>query len=78
MQQTVLTFGQITSITGSQVLHLDTTVQDTGALKTLLQQLYPALAGTGYAIAVNRKITAGNTTLHPGDEIALLPPFSGG
>jgi molybdopterin converting factor small subunit len=78
MQQTVLTFGQITSITGSQVLHLDTTVQDTAALKTLLQQRYPALEGTGYAIAVNRKITADNTALHPGDEIALLPPFSGG
>jgi molybdopterin converting factor small subunit len=31
-----------------------------------------------YRISVNRKLITENVTLSQGDEIALLPPFSGG
>jgi molybdopterin converting factor subunit 1 len=41
---------------------------------------YPALAEHRTAIAVsrNREFVAWTTPLHPGDEVAFLPPVSGG
>lgn len=78
MQLTVLTFGQIATITGSSQLQLEETFQDTDALKKKLYALYPALQHTRHVLAVNRKIITENTSLLPGAVVALLPPFSGG
>jgi molybdopterin converting factor small subunit len=41
---------------------------------------YPGLAAHRQAIAVsrNREFAAWSTPLHPGDEVAFLPPVSGG
>lgn len=50
----------------------------TDELRSLLQELYPALVCMQFAIAVNHQLISGNTTLYGGDEVALLPPFSGG
>jgi molybdopterin synthase sulfur carrier subunit len=37
-----------------------------------------ALAGRGVQAAVNKALTRGDIALHAGDEIAFLPPMSGG
>ena len=44
---------------------------------SFLLETYPELESLGFVMSVNRKIV--NTAqLHPNDEIAILPPFSGG
>ena len=37
-----------------------------------------ALAGKGVQAAVNKTLARGDVALAPGDEIAFLPPMSGG
>jgi molybdopterin synthase sulfur carrier subunit len=73
----VLTFGQITDVTGSPSLEIDP-VPDTDALNALLQGRYPGLRQKKYVMAVDKKTIPGNTPLNPASIIALLPPFSGG
>jgi molybdopterin synthase sulfur carrier subunit len=73
----ILTFGQLIDITGQKALHMQN-VPDTDQLKAKLIHLYPGLADSKYLVAVNMEIIRGNVKLHPGDVVALLPPFSGG
>lgn len=42
------------------------------------KKAYPVFNELKFSLAVNRQIVSGNTLLNPQDEIALLPPFSGG
>lgn len=77
MQVNVITFGQIIDITGSGKICLEG-VADTNELIQHLHSLYPALASTKYAIAVDKKIIKQNTCLTSDSTVALLPPFSGG
>jgi molybdopterin converting factor small subunit len=51
---------------------------DTNHLLVNFGEKFPELAGQKFTVAINKKIISGNTELHEGDEIALLPPFSGG
>jgi len=48
--------------------------------KTILAERYPRLAGLiEYArLAVNQEYQPWETSLHDGDELALIPPVSGG
>ncbi len=48
------------------------------ALAALDGQLRPASQGTPVAVAINRRYVEPNTGLREGDELALLPPVSGG
>jgi molybdopterin synthase sulfur carrier subunit len=73
----VLTFGQITDVTGSPSLEIDP-VPDTDALNVLLHGLYPGLRQKKYVIAVDKQTIRENTPLSPASVVALLPPFSGG
>jgi sulfur-carrier protein len=73
----VLTFGNLSEITGTQRLTIDK-VSTTNELKKYLHHHYPMIDGVKYAIAVNKKIIDGDTALDPGTEVAILPPFSGG
>jgi molybdopterin converting factor small subunit len=43
-------------------------------------QRWPALASRrrSTVLAVNREFARGETVIHDGDEVALLPPVSGG
>lgn len=77
MQVTILTFGQITEITGSSKVCLQH-ITDTDSLQQQLQQQYPQLQQIKYAIAVDKKLISGNTALTEGSIIAVMPPFSGG
>jgi len=53
-------------------------IADTDELKAWLFEHNPHLRGLPLRIAVNREIISSNTMLADGDEVALLPPFSGG
>lgn len=48
------------------------------ALKLMLEERWPDLVGRTYSIAVNKHLASDNTEIKEGDEIALMPPFSGG
>ncbi|MBS1253590.1 MAG: Molybdopterin synthase sulfur carrier subunit [Anaerolineales bacterium] len=43
-----------------------------------LREAYPELPEVKPAVAVNMEIAALETPLHAGDEVAFLPPVSGG
>ncbi len=70
-------FGSLVDITGKPDWELSV-FTDTDSLKMYLQKEYPALAATKYFIAVNQKMKQTNCNLIDGDEVALMPPFSGG
>lgn len=77
MEITCLFFGQLAEVTGKSSQKL-AGITNTDELKKSLQQQYPALEKLTFSIAVNKKMIQQNTTLQPEDEVALLPPFSGG
>jgi molybdopterin synthase sulfur carrier subunit len=41
-------------------------------------QLSQPLASSGVRVAINQRFARFDTPLHPGDELAFLPPISGG
>lgn len=53
-------------------------VRDTAALRAWLGQGRPELLDASIRIAVNDEMILGNQTLAENDEIAFLPPMSGG
>ena len=74
---TIKIFGQLVDTIGSNSLEVYN-VASTDELIRQLQLKYPALINSKYKIAVNRNIIQSNTILQQNEEIALLPPFSGG
>ncbi len=77
MKVTILLFGQLTDITGTDNIIFDD-VPDTVSLTIKLHRQFPALKESKYIIAVDKKIISANTTLYNNCTVALLPPFSGG
>jgi molybdopterin synthase catalytic subunit len=81
MRVTVQLFGSLREAAGTRVLDLDlpqgAKVED---LRAALAIRLPAAArlGARVAVAVNREVAAPGTVLAEGDEVALLPPVSGG
>jgi len=73
----ILSFGKLTDILPAVITkeHSGTTVS---SLLSELEKDYPALKDRTYRVSVNRKMADGETPVSPGDEIALMPPFSGG
>ena len=76
----ILLFGVTRDLTGSDKLVFDvpsgTTVSE---FRKQLEARYPELERAGsVAIAVNSEYARAKTVIHPGDEIALIPPVSGG
>ncbi|MDJ1505570.1 MoaD/ThiS family protein [Xanthocytophaga agilis] len=79
MRFSILPFGALTdtlsasgiSLTNEQIL----TIED---LHQYLTTTYPAIAQQKFRYAVNQEMVDSTHSLQDGDEIALLPPFSGG
>jgi molybdopterin converting factor subunit 1 len=74
----VLLFGIAKDIAGAPFITTEgiTTVAD---LKSWLFQQYPAMQKLkSLMIAVNKVYANDNKILEPGDEIAIIPPVSGG
>lgn len=77
MQIQIKVFGQLTDIVNCSEFVLNS-IADTDSLVKELHKLYPALTDKNFLIAVDKKAIAGNTILHNGSTVALMPPFSGG
>jgi len=77
MEIRLLSFGQVTDITGKDTLKISD-VKNTDELNQFLAKAWPQLESIKYSIAVNKKIIQENTQLHDQDTVAILPPFSGG
>lgn len=82
---TILLFGITKDIIGSTTLKLDTTkekefkIRTVGELKNYLGERYPKLNTlSSLAIAVNSAFAENGTLVNAEDEIALIPPVSGG
>ena len=69
-------FGQLKQITGASELTTD--AADTDGLIREMAIRFPQLENLNYLIAVDRNIVQGNTIIKAGQELALLPPYSGG
>lgn len=77
MEINVLIFGQLADIIGKSSIKFYE-VSDTDALQKSLLQQYPAFEKLTFSIAVNKNIIQQKMNLNNEDEVALLPPFSGG
>jgi molybdopterin converting factor small subunit len=80
MRLSILTFGIAKDITGSAVLEWPYDEPLTvGELQVQLLERYPAFRSlASLRLAVNKSYAGPDTPLHPGDEIALIPPVAGG
>ena len=80
MTITVKYFGIIADFTKKkeEAFHLNEAMNSIQSLQSHLEKLYPEIKNNTYSFALNQKITNQNATLQNQDEIALLPPFSGG
>ena len=70
-------FGMLAEKMGTDSLE----VENPSSSEVLKQQLlaqFPELKGMTFRMALDRKILQGDTDISQGQEIALLPPFSGG
>lgn len=77
---TILFFGRLRDAVGRSTLTatLPDGVHDTDGIRAWLARDHPALRDASVRIAVNAELRSGNVPLADGDEIAFLPPMSGG
>ncbi len=75
----IMLFGIMKDIVAAGSLNIPEQLPDVGALRAWLLQEYPAMKNLrAVMIAVNRAYAADGQPLAPGDEIAIIPPLSGG
>lgn len=75
----VLLFGIMKEIAAAGTLSIEAEVPDVGHLRAWLLAQYPAMKNLrSVMIAVNRTYAPDGQPLAPGDEIAIIPPLSGG
>lgn len=75
----LLCYASIQEITGRELHIIETTPKSVLELHNWLLTTWPALKEATFVVSVNRKIVNDlSHPIHESDEIALLPPFSGG
>lgn len=76
----VLAFGIVKDIFSNPAIEIDNDViKNIDQLKLFLEEKYPRLNQLGsYMIALNNEYASGNEAIHNGDELAIIPPVSGG
>lgn len=77
MQLNIKYFGLIAAITSCDEESIELKEQTIQELRQILENKYPELKYRDFQIAQNKEIATNDTNL-TGEEIALLPPFSGG
>ena len=81
MKVTVLAFGIAKEIFGGQQAEIDLPDDKTTAnvFKTLLEQKYPRLKQlSSFMLAINNEYAHGEEVIGERDDIAVIPPVSGG
>ena len=74
-------FASLRDVAGGDRIEVEATGELTvGELKALIEDQHPALGALlgSAAVAVNLRVARTDDTVRPGDEVALLPPVSGG
>ena len=75
----IIAFGITKELLGGRVASIEIKGQTVGALRTELNERYPQLLNLrSLLIAVNNDYADEDVLLSPSDEIALIPPVSGG
>ena len=72
----ILLFGELREIAGSSAIDME--VNNVESLKSALFTQWPSFAHKTLSIAINKKIVHDNATICSTDEVAVMPPFSGG
>jgi molybdopterin converting factor subunit 1 len=80
MNVTVLAFGIAKDIFGGSSVEVELpNAAMTNDLKSQLEERFPKLkALSSYMVAVNNEYANGNEAIKASDEIAIIPPVSGG
>jgi molybdopterin converting factor subunit 1 len=79
MKYTVKAFGIAKDIVGGKEIAVEQSEQTVAALRAKLIATYPQLSGLkSLLIAVNNVYAEDQDVIREGDEIALIPPVSGG
>jgi len=80
MKIQILLFGIARDIVGKSRLELDTNQPlDVTSFKKLLKDKYPKMNHLSYfKVAINQEFADDHQILKEGDEVALIPPVSGG
>ena len=76
----VLAFGIVKDIFSNSIIEVDLKEGATiGKLKALLEEKYPQLTQLGsYMVALNNEYASIDDRIRAGDEVAVIPPVSGG
>ncbi|RFS22616.1 molybdopterin converting factor subunit 1 [Chitinophaga silvatica] len=75
----ILLFGVVRETVGSSVLEYPAAINDVASLKRWLYEEYPSLKQlSSLLIAVNRTYATDNQAFSNTDEVAIIPPVSGG
>ena len=77
---TLRTFGIAREICGGNTLQIEVPDDaNAGHVKQLLIEMYPRLGGlTSFLLAVNEEFAQTDTLIVASDELAIIPPVSGG
>lgn len=80
MKITVLGFGIAKDIFGSSEIHLDVNEGlNVGDLRSVLEEKYPQLNKLkSYMLAIDEEYAEDSQIINSGNEIAVIPPVSGG
>src|SRR5438270_5628429 len=76
MQVRVRLFASLRERAGREVMELE--LPDDARVADAVQRLHDLLDGVPVVMAVNQEYAGQEIALHPGDELALIPPVSGG
>ena len=82
-QVTVRFFASLREAVGAESMALEVEEATLAGVRSRLAELlaaqqFEAIAAEGVQVAVNQVIVAGDAALEAGDEIAFLPPVTGG
>jgi molybdopterin synthase sulfur carrier subunit len=78
MKLIVKYFGMITEWTGTHENEIDFSGSTVADLKSQLEVSCSELNDISYQVAVNHRVSDNDLALNESDELAILPPFSGG
>ena len=75
MDITIISYGSLIDLLGQSSTCI---AADTDELIANIHQRHPDFKNRKFVIAVNNTIIRKNTLLRQGDQVALMPPYSGG